>query len=302
MTEEEQNSESFLERISGKRRPRIALMGEFSAGKSTLANLIIGTDPIPMQVVATRLPPIWISYGTDEPTLVDLNGNMARCDLRNFSEQDLTDIGYIKIQHDEQILERCDIIDMPGISDPNMPSDIWERMMPVVDGIIWCSPAPQAWRQSEAATWEGLEARVKKNSMLLLTRADMLLNDDDKKKVITRVKKETGEQFGRVLMVSLLEARRAVDDDRFWDSSGAGDFVEGFLALVDGIASELGLDPSCHGRTAGSSEYDGAVSEPPSIIHTREKVQPRRPTKRTAKDRASDLDPNVPESYTPKFS
>ena len=38
------------------RRPRVALMGEFSAGKSTLSNLLIGKSALPVNVTATQLP------------------------------------------------------------------------------------------------------------------------------------------------------------------------------------------------------------------------------------------------------
>ena len=45
------------------RKPRVALMGEFSAGKSTLSNLLLDGTPFPVRVTATRLPPVWTSYG-----------------------------------------------------------------------------------------------------------------------------------------------------------------------------------------------------------------------------------------------
>ena len=48
---------------TGLRKPRIALMGEFSAGKSTLANMLVGAQHLPVQVTATQLPPVWISQG-----------------------------------------------------------------------------------------------------------------------------------------------------------------------------------------------------------------------------------------------
>ena len=44
------------------RKPRIAIMGEFSAGKSTLCNILLGQAPLPMRVTATRLPPVLMTY------------------------------------------------------------------------------------------------------------------------------------------------------------------------------------------------------------------------------------------------
>ena len=42
--------------IAARARPRIALMGEFSSGKSTLLNLLIGEALLPTKVTATELP------------------------------------------------------------------------------------------------------------------------------------------------------------------------------------------------------------------------------------------------------
>ena len=57
------------------RKPRIALMGEFSAGKSTLTNLLIGEDAIPMRVTATQLPPVWLAWGDEAPYREALDGS-----------------------------------------------------------------------------------------------------------------------------------------------------------------------------------------------------------------------------------
>ena len=49
-----------MERLAqwSMRKPVIALMGEFSAGKSTLLNLLVGRNILPTQVTATRMPPV----------------------------------------------------------------------------------------------------------------------------------------------------------------------------------------------------------------------------------------------------
>nr|WP_300975939.1 dynamin family protein [Yoonia sp.] len=57
------------------RKPRIALMGEFSAGKSTLSNLLLGARPLPEKVTATRLAPVWMSYGDTPAYRVLVDGS-----------------------------------------------------------------------------------------------------------------------------------------------------------------------------------------------------------------------------------
>ena len=56
--------------------PRIALMGEFSAGKSTLTNLLLGSRPLPVKVTATRLPPVWISHGPEQAQVQMADGTV----------------------------------------------------------------------------------------------------------------------------------------------------------------------------------------------------------------------------------
>ena len=55
------NEPLVLEQPQDEKRPLVALMGEFSAGKSTLSNLLIGKQALPVNVTATQLPPVWMS-------------------------------------------------------------------------------------------------------------------------------------------------------------------------------------------------------------------------------------------------
>ena len=218
---------------AGPRKPRIALMGEFSAGKSTLSNLLMGSSPLPEKVTATRLSPVWISYGSDAPYRVDVDGTMEPVSIDHLEEIPVESTRYIRLFVEADILEVCDLIDFPGISDPNMSSAVWERMLTEVDTVIWCTHATQAWRQSEAAVWEDMPQSVRDNSILLITRFDKLTNEKDRGRVIKRVGKETAGQFGGTFPVSLLQAIKAGEDYELWDASGAGPFTAYLIDMID---------------------------------------------------------------------
>jgi hypothetical protein len=297
----------YLIDVDGPRRPRIALMGEFSAGKSTLANLMVGSDPLPMQVVATQLPPVWISYGASAPETVDLEGRSAACDLARLKDVDPAQTAYIRVFCEEDLLRHCDIIDMPGISDPNMDSVVWERILPLADAVIWCSAASQAWRQSEAAVWDSIDPAIRAHSLLLLTRADMLLTDRDRAKVIRRVESETEGLFAKVLPISLLQARDAGQDSEMWAQSGAEPFVAEFLHLLECLAEQIGLDATGVRNSTGGSEArePALVSADQDVPRDSKKghILPRRPAAKPSRVRPAP--PPHPEdmlSYMPKFS
>ncbi len=214
------------------RKPRIALMGEFSAGKSTLTNLLVGLEPLPVRVTATRLPPVWISHGPAAAARVDLRGLETPISLDAIDDVPLEDTAFIRLSLPAEALELCDLIDMPGISDPNMPAEVWKALLPDVDGVIWCTSATQAWRQSEAATWKSIRQEIPGPNTLLITHFDALQNDRDQARVLKRVVREAGDTFQSVFPVSLLQALSAGDDMDVWKRSGADAFVENLIELL----------------------------------------------------------------------
>lgn len=267
-----------------KKRPCLALMGEFSAGKSTLANLLIGCEPLPVQVIATQLPPVMISYGTDAPYRVMEDNSRHPIDMADLASEEFEGVLYIQIFATEDILLHCNLLDMPGISDPNMSSSVWERMIDRADGVLWCSHATQAWRQSEAATWESLPDELHNRSLLLLTRADKLHTAADREKVLARVRRETEGLFAEVMLISLLLATQEQDDYEAWAKSGA----EAFAARLVALLAQLSLEctnasaveaPALPGLVAPMKVPAEAVPNTAARIVPR-RIQPTGPTSR----------------------
>jgi GTPase SAR1 family protein len=224
-----------------RRKPRIALMGEFSVGKSTLANLLVDSDRLPVQVTATQLPPIWISHGNAQAHRVDLEGKTIPVSLARIADVPLAETAYVRLFQESPILERCDIIDMPGISDPNMPPSVWQRILPLADGIIWCTHATQAWRQSESATWATMSPEIQRRSLLLLTRIDKILGEHDRQRIIRRLQHETDGLFAETcLPISLTRAIAGRANPVDWASSGAADFMVALDRVVAALSEDLG--------------------------------------------------------------
>jgi len=250
----------------GPRKPVLCLMGEFSAGKSTLSNLLIKTSALPVNVTATQLPPVWISKGDETPYRVALDGQEFDIDLENLADVTVEDTRYIRIFHDADLLDLCDLIDMPGISDPNMDADVWQRVIPHADAVIWCTHATQAWRQSEAAVWAMLPPDLYKKSFLLLTRMDKILSDRDRMRVVKRVGRETEGLFNELFPISLTQALAAGEDLEKWSASGAEDFLGALIELLNSIAVS-------DGDNFGDAPLDEADMPVRTVIPAR--VRPR---------------------------
>lgn len=221
-------------------KPVFALMGEYSAGKSTLLNFLAGQQVAPTQVTATNLPPIWLTYST-KPYCKGLQGNgtettvdLAR-DTSGLREHYLV----LRIGVNAPRLREHDIIDTPGISDPNLPKGALRFLGKYLDFVVWCSAANQAWRQTEKTAWTKLAKAVRDDSILVLTRADKLRSEQDVDKVVRRVRKETTDLFHQVLPLKTTKAADVADDKRTedadgpWNTTGGLDFSIALDRAID---------------------------------------------------------------------
>ncbi|MDM7931578.1 dynamin family protein [Tabrizicola sp.] len=225
------------------RKPRIAIMGEFSSGKSTLCNVLMGARPLLEKVTATQLPPVWLSYGPDDAYTMGLDGVAYDLDVADLESVSLETTEHVRIFMQSDILRYCDLIDMPGISDPSMSPEVWERMAHLADGVLWCTHATQAWRQSESGVWSTFPAELRRNSLLLVTRFDKIVNESDRAKVLKRVVAETSDLFAEILPVSLLRAMNAGDDEQKWADSGAQALTSALFDIVHRVIDEGHPEP-----------------------------------------------------------
>ncbi|VAV87701.1 FIG01023656: hypothetical protein [hydrothermal vent metagenome] len=225
------------------RKPRIALMGEFSAGKSTLSNLLLEDRALPEKVTATRLSPVWITYGTEPAYREDIDGTTEPVSIDDIESIPVFDTRAIHVSMPSEILGICDIIDMPGISDPNMSPEVWQRVLPEVDAILWCTHATQAWRQSEAAVWETIPEEIQQKSLLVVTRFDKLKTENDRKRVLRRIKMEVKDTFRNIFPMALIEALASRNEPEKWKTSGADAFTNELIDVVFEIAEKTGFVP-----------------------------------------------------------
>lgn len=220
------------------RKPKVAVLGEFSSGKSTLANVLLGRVSSPVRVTATQVPPIWYTHGEGDPVLVDSDGTETEINLAEVASVPVEGTQYVRVFLEAPILQRLDFIDMPGSSDPNMSPDIWNAILPQADAVIWCTPATQAWRQSEAAIWDEIDPEVQERSILLVTRIDKVLSDADRARLMKRMRRETTGTFRDIFAVDLLSATRDLEAGSTTMGAGSQAVHAAVETLLNGFASQ----------------------------------------------------------------
>ena len=101
-------------------------------------------------------------------------------------------------------------------------------------------------------------------SILLLTRFDKILGENDKKRVLRRVCAEADELFYGVFPIALVEALEAGDDRQKWDASGADAFLEALLEIALNVS--VAPDPE---ETAPEPELEPEAEPAPSVMPRR---------------------------------
>lgn len=244
-------------------RPRLVLMGEFSSGKSTLANILLGGPFLPMQVTATRLPPVFVSYGAPSVLAVGPGGETRAMDPSDLGALASGGFTALHVTLQAELLQLCDLVDLPGISDPNLPEGSWDGILGGADIVLWCTHATQAWRQSEAAMWDRLRGATSGRNLLLVTQIDKLQTPRDRDRVLARVASETAGRFAAVHPVALLQALHAGQDEARWRDSGVQGLIEGVIEML--LAQEGAATPP-----------GAAVPAPPGAGAARAPVRPLR--------------------------
>lgn len=263
------------------RRASFAMMGEYSSGKSTLLNVLLGQRLLPTKVTATDLPAIWITSGNREKLqALAYDGTLHDLDPGDLTSDAAMDYLVIRVESGSAMVARSDIIDTPGISDPRMSTAIVEEIARYSDFVVWCTPANQAWRQTEKAFWKSIPERLRQHSILALTRADKMRSADDLDKVLRRCTAEAGDLFAGILPISTPLAAAALDagdsasQDRMWKASGAERLTKRIAtsveaALVACAARPDVPDPGTEARIAPKKAAKPAKKQPKAETQTK---------------------------------
>jgi len=187
--------------IKLQRPLRVAIVGEFNSGKSSLANLLVGIDSLPTAIVSnTRIPTLLYYAATPEIFAVAADGARRVIDAEhpiNAAQAVRLDVGL-----PSERLKTMQFIDLPGLADPRFDDTAVDLAPHGIDAVLWCTVATQAWKESERLAWSAMTPRMRDHGILVVTHRDLLRDSTDQEKLLARLRDAAGAEFREIVMLS----------------------------------------------------------------------------------------------------
>jgi GTPase Era involved in 16S rRNA processing len=226
---------------------RVAVIGDFSQGKSTLLNALIGEEIQPTRAVPCSACVSILTYGEEQRIICHyLDGHREEIELQEYRDKSSLDKDLALERLSESIaqnqvkeiifehpkLELCKngvtIIDSPGLNEHPDRSAITEQILSNIDAVIFLTDAQRPLTKSEKDLIEDLQQRLNitssqngvDNLFIVVNKWDTLRKDSDRQDVCERVQNiclahnPIVSSENRIHFLSSMEALDAISSDR----------------------------------------------------------------------------------------
>ena len=204
---------------------RIVVAGDFSSGKSTCVNLMLGSEISKPAVAARRSPLVRLRHGRAAETWARQTGMAPRPfpSVAAALQSDETD--EIERLVTLPMLQGLEIVEFRVGATETINSRLMAEMRGA-DHLVWCTIGSQAWRLTEKTAFEALRRRYRGPATLVVSRTDLLRSDEDREKIRRRLVSEGREHFDNIVFIGLPGSRSgAVSDPEVHAAAGGGELV-----------------------------------------------------------------------------
>ncbi len=250
---------------------RVAVVGEFKRGKSTLINALLGREVLPADVLPCSATLNRVTYGIqpsvtlvfkakgDEPEHTETIGIDELADyvtkLTPESEQRAADIKEAVVHYPVKYCrDKADIIDTPGLNDDESMTDVTMSVLPQVDAAVLVILAQSPFSNYEADFLNRLLSRDLGRVLFVVNRMDSIRRPKDRQRILQAV----SERIERSVKARAAELH----------GEGTEDYTN-FLARVGkprvyGVSGALGLDGKLDGdegllNESGLPQFEDAL-------------------------------------------
>ncbi len=198
--------------IRAKEPMKVAIVGQFSSGKSTFLNAIISKEILPTGITPVTSKVNFIKYGEKQKLEITYNDGLTEFhsidSLKSFTDQreGINDIKYITLYMPLDILKEITFVDTPGLN--SQSADDTKTTLNVlkdVDGIIWVALIDSAGKFSEEKVLKEFLKFSNIKSLCVLNQKDKL-SENEIKKAVLYIKEQFGTFFDEVVPISAKQA------------------------------------------------------------------------------------------------
>ncbi len=183
---------------------RIAIMGEYNCGKTSVANLVLGEPLLPTSAIANTRVPVHARYDAVPRVHAETTTTSFEIDPESTPEIAATDrLQKLIINVPLECLREFELMDTPATRAIDEASR-WAQI------CVWCTMASRAWGESERRSWTALPARCRTDAILLATHTDALTNAREIARVRERLHSEAGGLFREIAMVDATGSSSAI--------------------------------------------------------------------------------------------
>ncbi|MFT7002972.1 MAG: small GTP-binding protein [Sulfurimonas sp.] len=192
----------------------VAIVGQFSSGKSTFLNALLSRDILPTGITPVTSKVNYINYAKEYKLKITYHSGANEYHpldlISNFTDQrhSIEDIKYITLYAPMDILKDISFVDTPGLNSQSLDdTQVTKKILRDVDGIIWLTLLDNAGKESESEILREHLKNFKDKSLCVLNQKDKF-NDEQVQRTVSYVRENFADFFSHVIPIS---AKQALD-------------------------------------------------------------------------------------------
>ncbi|MFV0480470.1 MAG: dynamin family protein [Campylobacteraceae bacterium] len=213
---------------------KVAITGQFSSGKSTFLNALLSKNILPTGITPVTSKVNYIRYADDYSMQVKYKDGREAFysieNIANFTDQrgEVEDVEYLTLFAPLPLLRDVVFVDTPGLnSQSSSDTEVTEKVLKEVDGIIWLTLIDNAGKMSEAEVLEEYMNAYQNKSLCVLNQKDKF-TPEQIEETTNYVKNAFKKYFSEVIPISARDALKSRSNqiDVMLESSLEKDILE----------------------------------------------------------------------------